>query len=181
MHDIRKTGVTVKQATVQKFLPFLLTFLIVAADQLTKALVVRYIPLYQIGASYLGGFLRIIDVRNEGIAFSIGGNLSQNIRAVFFSAIPIVVLAALLVYYVRGREITTLQRWAIAGILGGGIGNLLDRLFRPGGVVDFIDVRFFGIFGLRRWPTFNVADSSVVVCGILLVLSLLLWEWRKHE
>ena len=84
-------------------------------------------------------------------------------------------------YYVRGREITTLQRWAIAGILGGGIGNLLDRLFRPGGVVDFIDVRFFGIFGLRRWPTFNVADSSVVVCGILLVLSLLLWEWRKHE
>lgn len=181
MHDIQKTGVTVKPNTIRKYLPFLLTFLIVAADQITKALVVRHIPLYRIGASFFGGLIRIIDVRNEGIAFSIGGNLSQNVRALFFSAFPIVVLAALLVYYVRGREITPLQRWAIAGVLGGGIGNLIDRLFRPGGVVDFIDVRFFGIFGLRRWPTFNVADSSVVVCGILLVLSLLLLEWRKHE
>ena len=41
------------------------------------------------------------------------------------------------------------------------------------GVLDFIDVKFWGLFGLERWPTFNVADSAVVVCGILLMLSLL--------
>ena len=57
------------------------------------------------------------------------------------------------------------------GIVGGGLGNLVDRFFRKEGVVDFIDVKFYGLFGLERWPTFNVADSAVVVCGILLIIS----------
>ena len=56
-------------------------------------------------------------------------------------------------------------------IVGGGLGNIIDRIFRPDGVIDFIDVKFFGIFGLNRWPTFNVADASVVVCGILMIIS----------
>ena len=64
-----------------------------------------------------------------------------------------------------------MQRWAICGIVGGGIGNLIDRFFRAEGVVDFIDVKFYGLFGFERWPTFNIADASVVVCGVLLVLS----------
>jgi signal peptidase II len=59
------------------------------------------------------------------------------------------------------------------GILGGGLGNLADRIFRPAGVVDFIDVKFFGIFGFERWPTFNIADSAIVVCGILLLFTML--------
>ena len=62
----------------------------------------------------------------------------------------------------------------ICGIVGGGMGNLIDRFFRPAGVVDFIDVRFFGILGMDRWPTFNIADMSVVVCGILLLLSFII-------
>ena len=53
-------------------------------------------------------------------------------------------------------------------------GNIIDRIFRPQGVVDFIDVKFFGIFGLERWPTFNVADASIVVCGIILIVSFFL-------
>jgi uncharacterized protein (DUF342 family) len=57
------------------------------------------------------------------------------------------------------------------GILGGGIGNLIDRFFRPAGVVDFIDCYFFGIFGMERWPTFNIADSAVVICGAIFVVS----------
>ena len=54
------------------------------------------------------------------------------------------------------------------------MGNLIDRFFRPAGVVDFIDVRFFGILGMDRWPTFNIADMSVVVCGIMLLLSFII-------
>jgi signal peptidase II len=69
----------------------------------------------------------------------------------------------------------------VAGIIGGGVGNLIDRVFRPEGVVDFIDVRFFGLFGLDRWPTFNVADSSVVVCGALLAASILAHRKDAHE
>ena len=60
------------------------------------------------------------------------------------------------------------------GIVGGGIGNLIDRAFRAEGVVDFIDVKFFGIFGLDRWPTFNVADSSIIICGILLAITFII-------
>ena len=47
----------------------------------------------------------------------------------------------------------------------------MDRLFRVRGVVDFIDVKFYGLLGFDRWPTFNLADSTVVVAGILLIVS----------
>jgi signal peptidase II len=61
----------------------------------------------------------------------------------------------------------------VAGIIGGGIGNIIDRIFRPAGVVDFISVKFYGILGMERWPTFNIADSSVVVCCLLLLVTIL--------
>ena len=67
------------------------------------------------------------------------------------------------------------------GIVGGGLGNLIDRFFRPAGVVDFIDVKFYGLFGLDRWPTFNVADAAVVVCGILMVVSFIVTSIRESK
>jgi signal peptidase II len=75
-------------------------------------------------------------------------------------------------YYFYSEEFNTLQRWAIAGILGGGLGNITDRIIRPDGVVDFISVKFYGFLGLERWPTFNIADSSVVICCILFLISI---------
>jgi signal peptidase II len=80
----------------------------------------------------------------------------------------------LLWYYLSSNDFTRLQRWATAGILGGGIGNIIDRIFRPDGVVDFISVKFYGLFGFERWPTFNVADSSVVVCCLLLFATIII-------
>jgi signal peptidase II len=162
----------------QRLLPLSLTGAVVALDQITKAAIVAAIP-YQpgrpgVGAVYFDGLLRIIHTRNPGIAFSIGGTLPDTLRMILFTVMPVIVLTALAIYYLRSDEFSGLQRWAIAGILGGGVGNLIDRLFRPSGVVDFIDVKFFGIFGLERWPTFNVADSTVVVSGILLALSIFL-------
>ena len=62
----------------------------------------------------------------------------------------------------------------MAGILGGGIGNIIDRIFRPEGVVDFISVKFYGILGFDRWPTFNIADASVVVCVFMFLFSVAL-------
>ena len=59
-------------------------------------------------------------------------------------------------------------------LVGGGLGNYVDRIFRPAGVVDFLDFKFYGIFGLERWPTFNVADMTVVISGILLFISFLI-------
>ena len=67
------------------------------------------------------------------------------------------------------------------GIAGGGFGNLIDRFFRAEGVVDFIDVKFYGLFGMERWPTFNVADSAVVVCGILLIISFIVTSIKESK
>jgi signal peptidase II len=157
----------------EKLLPFALTIVIVVADQITKYLIVLHVDPYTIALSLFDGLLRIIHARNPGIAFSIGRGLPEVARTILFAGLPIVVVGGFIYYYFTSEELSPLQRWSIAGIAGGGIGNLIDRIFRPEGVVDFIDVKFFGIFGLDRWPTFNVADASVVVCGILLVVSFL--------
>ena len=154
-----------------KLLPLVLTVVVIVLDQITKVLVCRFIPVNTVGTQFLGDFLRIIHVRNPGVAFSFGARWSDAVRRLAFSIIPIIVLGIVLGVYFRNNDFTKLQRWAICGVVGGGFGNIIDRVFRPDGVVDFIDVKFYGLFGLERWPTFNVADSAVVVCGILLVIS----------
>lgn len=157
-----------------KLWPISLAIIVVILDQLTKALIVKNIPVYTIGASFFGDLIRIIHVSNTGVAFSVGATWSETARHFLFSIMPLAVIAIVVVIYFRNKEWNALQRWAIMGIVGGGIGNLIDRIFRSEGVVDFIDVKFFGLFGLQRWPTFNVADSAVVVCGILLIVSFII-------
>ncbi|MCA1753856.1 MAG: signal peptidase II [Spirochaeta sp.] len=161
--------------------PLFLVPIITIIDQMTKQIVVLSIePIYSGGAivEILGDFLRFIHARNPGIAFSIGRDLPDPFRGLLFTAVPLLVLAVLLAYYLRTKELPLLYRYAVAGILGGGAGNLIDRLFRPDGVVDFIDVRIYGLLGMERWPTFNVADACVVVSGVLLFVAMLHDEFR---
>jgi signal peptidase II len=151
-------------------IPLALAPAIVLLDQATKIVVERAMPLGRIIRVW-GDFLWLWHVRNTAMAFSLGVGLPESARTVVFAILPVAVLAALVVYYLRSRDLTTFQRWCFAAILGGGAGNLIDRLFRVGGVVDFVSVKFYGIFGLERWPTFNVADSTVVVAGLALLVS----------
>lgn len=168
-----------KYPKAKKILPLILMIAVIVADQLTKYFIAKNIPLYNIGASFFGDFLRIIHVNNPGIAFSIGQGWSLAARGLLFRLVPLIVIFIVLGVYFRNDEFSQLQRWSIAGIAGGGFGNLIDRFFRAEGVIDFIDVKFYGILGFERWPTFNVADAAVVVCGILLVISFLVS--MKHE
>ena len=155
-------------------LPFVLTALVVIADQITKTLIVNLIPLNTIGAQYFGDILRINHVANKGGAFSIGYSLPLVLRRLCFGIVPLIVMILVINVYFRNRDFTDLQRWAICGIVGGGFGNIIDRFFRAEGVVDFVDVKFYGIFGLQRWPTFNVADMAVVICGFILIISFII-------
>ncbi|MDR2403865.1 MAG: signal peptidase II [Spirochaetaceae bacterium] len=156
-------------------LPFLLTALIIFADQGVKSFIAKNWPGDGIFIRDVFGndILWIIHVRNKAIAFSLGDNLPFSVRPVLFIILPLVVLVFLLWYYFKSNELTGLQRWAIGGILGGGIGNLIDRIWRPDGVVDFISIKFYGIFGFERWPTFNIADASVVISVILFLLTMI--------
>lgn len=177
---------TKNQTIKQKTLPVLLTAAVVFLDQLTKGLVVKYIPQIQTMEpdciiNIFGKYLRFIHVRNNAVAFSMGHNLPDKARAILFAIIPLIVIVMIFIIYFRNNDFSKLQRWAICGILGGGLGNLIDRFFRPQGVVDFIDCYFFNIFGIERWPTFNIADSAVVVCGALLIISLIVQSIKDSK
>ena len=165
-----------------------LSLFIVLADQVTKLAIkgitipvlgiqVHGLPL---GSSHpiIGDFLRITYIENPGMAFGIdiGGKL-------FFSLFSIVASIGILLYLYKARNENFLFRVSLALILGGAVGNLIDRvfygvLFNDGGlfygkVVDFIDADFFNVnlFGyhLTRWPVFNIADAAVT-CGVILML-----------
>jgi signal peptidase II len=169
---------------VRKMLPLSLTAFIILADQITKAVIVRIKPeMGLIKDVFNNGFFWIYHVRNKAIAFSIGENLPEPVKRIAFVILPILVLGFLLWYYFKSKDaddFSGLQRWAVTGIVGGGIGNIIDRIFRTDGVVDFLSVKFYGLFGFDRWPTFNIADSAVVICCILLFLSIFL-KPKKEE
>jgi signal peptidase II len=152
--------------------------IIIILDQLVKTIVVQTWPspsynLRNIWDVFNNGFLWILHVRNKAIAFSLGAGLPETVKTLLFIAVPLLVTVFLFWYFFRADDLTSLQRWTLAGIIGGGLGNLIDRVFRPDGVVDFISVNLYGLFGYDRWPTFNIADSAVVVCVILFLISML--------
>jgi signal peptidase II len=157
-------------------LPFILTGLLILSDQVVKSFIVRHWPVEGVFIKdvFNNDILWIIHVRNKAIAFSLGHTLPEGLKALLFVVLPLAVFGFLLWYYFISKELSNLQRWAVAGIIGGGAGNLIDRIFRPDGVVDFISVKFYGIFGFDRWPTFNIADASVVISVFLFLFTVLL-------
>lgn len=114
----------------------------------------------------IGNFLRFTYAENKGAAFSI----LQNQR-VFFLVITVVMLVFLAFIYFKTKNISKLSKLSIAMIIGGAIGNFIDR-FRLGYVIDFIDVRFGSFY---NFPIFNIADSFVV-CGTILMVILILFN-----
>ena len=164
-----------------------LTGFIVVVDQLSKLLVKGFdIPFLgywqgmELGSStkILGDFLRLTFIENPGMAFGIdiGGKLFLTVFSTFASI-------GIVYYLFKIREEALIIRISLALILGGAIGNLIDRVFYGvifehgalfyGKVVDFLDVDFFNIdlAGLQvsRWPIFNVADAAVSI-GVVMLL-----------
>ena len=158
---------------------FILSAGIVIIDQLSKLLIVKLIPPLTIAWTFAGDFFRLVHVRNTGAAFSMGANIPGAYRTVLLIVIPVIALIGMGIYLVRGKDLSEGQRWMLAAILGGGLGNQIDRIFRFDGVVDFLDFKFFGVFGLERWPTFNIADASMVLASITLIILLFnRKDWR---
>ncbi|HUN65859.1 MAG TPA: signal peptidase II [Bacteroidota bacterium] len=165
-----------------------LSIFIVLADQLTK-LWIKGIQIPAIGLRFagvpigssrpiFGNILRLTYIENPGMAFGIdiGGKI-------FFSLFSILASLGILFYMYKARHENLAFRISLAMILGGAIGNLIDRVFYGllfhegplfyGRVVDFIDADFFTLnfFGyhLSRFPVFNLADASVT-CGVILMI-----------
>lgn len=167
----------------KRILPFLLTVAIIVADRISKNWVVATIPVNTIYRIIGNDLVWICHFRNTGIAFSVGDSLSGAFRFIAFTIIPLLAMIFMSYLIIRKKSgLTTAQRWFMAGVVGGGCGTLIDRLlYFDEGVVDFISVKFFGIFGLDRWPTFNISDSCVVVFVILLAISILVGDVRRKK
>jgi signal peptidase II len=160
-----------KPVKLSLLLPFTLTFFVIIVDQAVKAWISSGWPQGPILDVFKNDFIWIYHVRNTAIAFSLGEGLPELAKKVLFIILPVAALFLILRYYFRTTEFTMLQRWAIAGVMGGGAGNLIDRIFRPDGVVDFVSIKLYGLLGIDRWPTFNIADSAVVICVFLFIIS----------
>jgi len=156
-----------------------LAALVVTLDQGTKQLALETFTREGESRPFLSWFHFTL-VYNYGAAFGILRNLPESIRVIFFSVLPIVVIAVLWFAYVRKfRTTERLGPIAIGLVVGGALGNLIDRL-RHGYVVDFIDwfyrsdkecIRFFYPFttGTCHWPVFNIADAAITIAMFLLV------------
>ncbi len=153
---------------------------IVILDQMVKARIIASIPENRIGLRLANDFLWIVHTRNLGIAFSIGDGVSKLIRVVLFIIVPAIFITGAILYSVKSRSLSLTQRISIAFIVGGGTGNLIDRIFRPKGVVDFISFSLYGFLGLERFPTFNIADLSISIGAGLLLLSGFLYKEGKE-
>lgn len=143
---------------------------IVVVDQITKRLAVaNLVP--HLPRDVVGNAVRFTLTFNPGAAF--GMHLG---RASWwaFPALTVLILGFLIRLYRSLPAAERALRLAIAAVMGGALGNLIDRFRSPAGVVDFIDV---GVGDVRFW-TFNVADSAVSVGAVLLVL--LLWRFESR-
>ena len=147
---------------------YLLIGLIVIIDQITKIIIKESMYLGE-SIQLVGDFLRITYVENPGIAFGI--RVGHPIIFTILSLLASIVIIIYMIYHRNGEKIL---KYGLAVILGGALGNLIDRLLVQR-VVDFVDV---GI-GDLRWPVFNVADSAVVIGMFMLIYAMIKIEKKE--
>ena len=147
-----------------------ITLVIIILDAWTKYVVAGRIDLHE-SIPLVPDFLQLVHVRNTGAAFGIGANAESQIVPLLLNFGAICVFFVVVVYAFRAAVTDRLLQTGLHLILGGAIGNLVDR-FRFGYVVDFIDA--YVTFGGREhhWPAFNVADSAICVGIALLFLDM---------
>jgi len=153
---------------VKRHLPYLaLMTVVVLLDQVTKAIVVRSLSLHEY-VPLVDGLLSFSHVRNRGAAFGLLSDWDVPYQSVLLSVLSLAALLAIGFYFLRLPSAARLPRAALALVLGGAFGNLIDRA-RLGYVVDFVHA----YWRHHQWPDFNVADSAITVGVTLLVLDIL--------
>jgi signal peptidase II len=139
----------------------------VALDQITKQLAEAYLRGQGL-VTIVEGFFELRYARNPGAFFSLGADLSPTVRRVFFVSASAAASVLILRLYSQAKDTQIAFRWALMLLLGGALGNLVDRVLW-GEVIDFAHLYWRGVFD---WATFNVADAFIVAGLALLVLDL---------
>jgi signal peptidase II len=151
---------------LRKFsVPLVSAILLGAVDQATKVWAVRNLPLFEL-REIVPGLFGLVHVRNTGVAFSLLSNLDPRWVHPLLILVTLLAMGAVLAYiaYLPCRGVAPV---GLGLILGGAIGNLIDRA-RLGFVVDFLDLYWRN----HHWPTFNVADVGITVGVVLLLIDM---------
>ncbi len=151
---------------------YLVALAVLFLDQASKLAIIRSLQLGQ-GVPVIPGFFDLVFVLNPGAAFGFLASLPERVRNPFFILVSVVAVILIVFYQTRSPRPHRLPCLALGLVLGGAVGNLVDRL-RWGMVVDFLDVHV----GPYHWPAFNVADSAISVGVSLMILDMLL-DWRR--
>lgn len=147
--------------------PTLAVLGIVALDQLTKVLVSKSLALGE-SVTVVPGLVRFTMVRNTGMAFGLLSGSDMPYKSLLVTLASLVAMAAVAYFALQSATSERIARVGLLCILGGALGNILDRV-RLGYVVDFVDV----FYGNAHWPAFNLADACISVgVGLLLLDSL---------
>jgi signal peptidase II len=149
----------------------LITPIVLILDQATKLYVDRVMKLYQ-SIIVIQNFFDITYLRNKGAAFSFLSGFSY--RLPFFILVSLVAVAVIIYIFRKLKPEQNLAAVALSLILGGAVGNLIDRV-RLGEVIDFIYVHWYEHY----WPAFNVADSAICVGVFLVALEMFMEERRS--
>jgi signal peptidase II len=141
--------------------------LVTGLDQASKYLILEHVRLHE-SFSLIPGFLDIAHVKNPGVAFGLFSQNKSNIQQLVLMSASFVAVCVVFYFY---NQTSSRHRFMLAGfalILGGAIGNFIDRI-RLGEVVDFIDI----YIGDLHWPTFNIADSAVSIGIVIFIYHLI--------
>ncbi len=156
-----------ENANRKYLLPAIISFSVIVLDQCTKYLIIKSFALYQ-SLTVIEHYLTIVHTRNRGIAFGLLSGPGSGMRV--FLLISTSLLAIVFILYLlsslKGKH--TYATVTLSFILGGAIGNLIDRI-RWGAVVDFIDLHWYHY----HWPAFNCADSAISIGLVLLIIGII--------
>lgn len=146
------------------FIPALAVILL---DQISKAVVIRTIPVHK-AFPVIEGIFDLVHVRNRGMAFGLMNHPGSHLSTYLLAATTVVAILLLLFWFTRLTKEESGVALGLSLILGGALGNLIDRI-RLGEVIDFLD--FY--VGPYHWPAFNVADSAITIGTFWLALNML--------
>ena len=156
-------------------LVLLISSAIIILDQVTKTLICKTLPLHA-RVEVFADFLNIVHIRNPGIAFGMLKRFGSDYRVLSLACVSAVAVLLIVFLIAQVKDGRRLETYSLSLILGGAIGNLIDR-FRLGEVIDFIDVHWRSVY---HWPAFNVADAAISV-GIVVMVVCELFKLKKQN
>lgn len=163
------------KAVVRIFFSVLVIFLNISCDQITKHKVRDEIIENEV-INVIGDNFIFTKVHNKGAFLSTGDSLSPSLKLVFLQVVPILILVFMFISMIKDKRKSQINLLGYSFVIGGGIGNIYDRVV-DGAVTDFMYLEI----GFLRTGIFNMADLSVVIGILLLLINVAIFEYKEKR